>query len=71
MGLSDNMKSLGGKQYGLRFDSRNDSRNKAKNYLAHGTQEQVIVQTIGRWSENRVREQSSEDYWEPEDVQQT
>ncbi len=45
-----------------------DSRNKAKNYLAHGTQEQMIVQTIGRWSENHVHERSSRDYWELENV---
>jgi hypothetical protein len=48
-----------------------DSKKKAKDYLARGTQEQVIVRVIGRWSENRVRERSSGDYWEPENAQQT
>ena len=48
-----------------------DSRNKAKDYLACGTQEQVFVRIIGRWSENRVRKRSSGDYWEPEIAQQT
>lgn len=48
-----------------------DSKNKVKDYLARGTQEPVMVQVIGRWSENRVRERSTGDYWEPENTQQT
>jgi hypothetical protein len=48
-----------------------DLKIKSKDYLVRGTQEQVIVQTIGRWSENRVHERSSGEYWEPEIVQQT
>jgi hypothetical protein len=48
-----------------------DSKNKVKDYLARGTQEQVIVNVISRWSENRVRERSSEDNWEAESTQQT
>jgi hypothetical protein len=47
-----------------------DSKNKTKDYLARGTQEQVIVNVIGRWSENRVCERSSEEYWEPENAQE-
>src|SRR6266852_7863463 len=47
-----------------------DPKNKFEDYLTHGTQ-QTIVNVIGRWSENRVREQSSEDYWEPESTQET
>jgi hypothetical protein len=48
-----------------------DAKNKAKDYLAHGTQEQTIIRVISRWSENRIRERSSGDYWEPENTQQT
>ena len=48
-----------------------DPKNKVKDNLVHGSQEQVLVQVIGRWSENRVCEQSSGDYWEPENAQHT
>jgi hypothetical protein len=43
-----------------------DSKNKMKDYLAHGTQEQAIVNVIGRWTENRVCKRSTEEYWEAE-----
>jgi len=43
-----------------------DPKSKSKDYLANGTQEQAIVNVINRWSENRIRERSSEDFWEPE-----
>jgi hypothetical protein len=46
-----------------------DPKNKAKDYLAHGTQDQAIVHVMGRWLENRVRERSTEDNWEPEGTQ--
>jgi hypothetical protein len=43
-----------------------ESKNKVKDYLAHGVQEQTITRVIGRWSENRVSERSTEDYWDSE-----
>jgi hypothetical protein len=45
-----------------------ESKNRVKDYLAHGTQENAIIHVLGRWSENRIRERSTADAWEPDTI---
>ncbi len=47
-----------------------ESKHKTKDYVAHGMQNQSIAQVLARWSESRVREWSSEEYWNEEITQQ-
>ena len=46
------------------------SKHKAKDYIEHRMQEQVVICVLDRWLKSRVCEQSSGEQWEPESSEQ-